>query len=158
MKKLILPILLLISTGCDFDVPLSHIATKAADPNLTGTWLGQSSDGKPIALDIQATGTDYIVTYQEDGDSLTFKGFEINADGLNLIQLELQNADSKKYLFIKYELSAKELSVYRLNTAVVSAKCQTSDELLNDIRIHLQNSFLFQNPMIFIRNETPQRN
>lgn len=148
MKKILLPIIAMLLAGCDYEIPLSQTAAGPANPELTGTWCGQSADGKPVFMEIKTSGMDYSVTYTEGSDTLSFKGFEIKAAGLSLIQLELQNADTqKKYLFAKGELTSNSLSVYRLNTEVVSAKCQTTEELLNDLTAHKQNPLLFTEPL-----------
>jgi hypothetical protein len=66
--------------------------------------------------------------------------------------LELQNAETQsKYFFVKFELTPEGLSVYRLNPDVVSAKCRTAEELINDIAVHRQNPFLFTEPIKFVR-------
>lgn len=153
MKKMLLPAILMLLAGCDYDIPLSPTASAPANPALTGTWTGQSADRKTASLKIESSGTEYNVTYSEDSDAVTFKGFEIKAAGLNLIQLELQNSDSKKYLFAKYELTPDSLTVYRLNPDVVSGKCQTPEELLNDIAVHRQNRFLFKDPLKFLKSD-----
>ena len=153
MKKFILPVILMLLAGCDYGVPLSQTATSAANPALAGTWTGQSSDGKTAALEIKTSGTDYSAAYTEDGNTITFKGFGVSAAGLNLIQLELQNADNQnKYLFVKYELTPEGLSVYRLNPEVVTAKCKTTEELLGDIAVHKQNPLLFAEPLKFTKS------
>ncbi len=153
MKKILLPVILMLLAGCDYEVPLSQTATSAANPALAGTWTGQSSEGKTAALEIKTSGTDYTATYTEDGRSIVLKGFAVSAAGLNLIQLELQNADNQnKYLFVKYELTPEGLSVYRLNSEVVSAKCKTTEELLGDITVHKQNPLLFNEPLKFTKS------
>lgn len=155
MKKILLPAILLLLVGCDYDIPLSQTASAPANPALAGTWIGQSSDGKPVSMEIKTSGTDYSVTYTEGRDSLTFKGFSISAAGLNLIQLELQNAEKQKYLFVKYELTSDGLTVYRLNPDVVSAKCQSAEEMLNDIAVHRGNPLLFKKPLVFSKPIAP---
>ncbi|NOU36419.1 MAG: hypothetical protein HOO88_06580 [Kiritimatiellaceae bacterium] len=152
MKKLILPAILLFLAGCDYDIPLSQTPSAPANPALAGKWSGQPANEKPVRIEIKTSGTDYSVIYTEGGDELTFKGFEIKAAGLNLIQLELKDAEKQKYLFAKYELTPDGLSVYRLNPEVVSAKCQTAEELLNDLAVHRNNPFLFSEPLKFTRS------
>ena len=161
MKKILLPALLMLLAGCDYEIPLSQTASSDANPALAGIWNGQSADGKTVSMEIKTSGMDYLVTYTEGSNSISFKGFEVQAAGLNLIQLELLSAGNEsqkgRYLFVKYELTSDGLSVYRLNTEVVSAKCQTSDELLNDITAHWQNPFLFTEPLKFINSIQPGR-
>jgi len=160
MNKLLLPVVLMLLAGCNYEVPLSQTASAPANPALAGTWTGQSADGKHVSMEIKISGTDYTATYTstytEGSDALTFKGFEITASGRNLIQLELQNADkdfqNNRYLFVKYELTPDGLSVYLLNTEVVSAKCQTTEELLKDIDVHRQNPLLFTEPLKFTKS------
>ncbi len=146
----------MILAGCDYEIPLSQTAASPANPALAGTWSGQSAEGKTVSLEIKTAGPDYSVVYTEGGDALTFKGFEIKAAGLNLIQMELQGTDSSdsknKYLFAKCELTPEGLSVYRLNVEVVSARCQTTAELLNDITVHRQNPRLFSEPLKFTKS------
>ena len=151
MKNLILSVILLLLAGCDYEIPLSQTASAPANPALAGTWTGQSTDGKTVSMKVETSGTEYRVIYAEGRDALTFKGFEVSTAGLNLIQLELQNGDAKKYLFSKYELTPEGLFVYRLNPEVISSKCQTSEELLNDITAHRQNPALFSEPLKFKR-------
>lgn len=156
MKKILLSVLLMLLAGCDFDVPLSRTASAPANPALAGTWDGESADGKPVSLEIKISGLDYYVTYGTSSDTLPFKGFEIKAAGLDLIQMEVQGADPQdekdKYFFVKYELTPEGLSVYRLNDNVVSAACQTAEEMLNDIAVHRNNPFLFSEPMKFTKS------
>lgn len=153
MKKLLFPVILMFFAGCDYEVPLSQTVSSAADPALDGTWTGPSEDGKTAVMKIKTSGTDYNVTYTEDGNSLFFIGFGVSAAGLNLIQLELQNADTpNKYLFVKYELTPSGLTVYRLNPEVVSAKCKNTEELLGDITVHRQNPLLFNEPLKFTKS------
>lgn len=156
MKKILFPVLLMLLAGCDFDVPLSQTASAPANPALAGTWDGESADGKPVSLEIKISGLDYYVTYGTSSDTLTFKGFEIKAAGLDLIQMEVQGADPQdekdKYFFVKYELTPEGLSVYRLNLEVVSGKCQTTEELLSDLTVHRKNPFLFTEPMKFTKS------
>ena len=155
MKKIWLPIILMLLAGCDYEVPLSQTASSAANPALAGTWTEQSTDNKPVSMEIKISGKEYSVTYTEGSNSLSFKGFEIKADKLDLIQLELlgdTEGSKNKYVFAKYELTPKGLSVYRLNNEVVSAKCQTAKELLNDINVHRQNPSLFTEPLKFTKS------
>ncbi|MDD3276544.1 MAG: hypothetical protein PHP93_05785 [Kiritimatiellales bacterium] len=152
MKNLILPVILLFLAGCDYEIPLSRTPSAPANPALTGSWTGHSSDGKPVSMEVKTSGTDYSVTYTEGSDTISFKGFEISAAGLNLIQLELQNVEKQKYLFVKYELTPDSLMIYRLNPDVVSAKCQSAKEMLNDIDVHRQNPFLFKKPLKFTKS------
>ena len=153
MKKILLSAMLLLLTGCDYEVPLSQTAASEADPALAGTWTGRSSDRKPAAMEIKTSGTGYTATYTEDGNSIILKGFGVSAAGLHLIQLELQNADHQnKYLFVKYELTPEGLAVHRLNPEVVSTKCKTTEELLGDIAVHRQNPLLFSEPLKFTRS------
>jgi hypothetical protein len=109
-------------------------------------------DDKPGALKIQTAETEYHVTYTEGGNTLTFTGFEVRAAGLELIQLKLQNTEKQAYLFVKYERTPDGLTVYRLNPEVVSAKCQTAEELGSDLTVHRQNPFLFSAPLKFSRS------
>jgi hypothetical protein len=138
--------------GCDYEVPLSQTASAPADSVLAGSWLEQNED-ELYRMNIQISENEYVVAYGEAEEApLLFKGFEVRAAGLNLIQLELQNAEKEKYLFVKYELTADRLTVYRLNPDVVSAQCQSTEELLNDIDVHRQNPFLFEEPLKFTRS------
>jgi hypothetical protein len=153
MKKLLLPVVLMLLAGCDYEIPLSQTASGPADPAIAGTWAEPSTDGNPSLLKIKTSGTNYTATYTEGSNTLTFAGFNISAAGLNLIQLELQNADSpKKYIFVKYELTPEGLTTYRLNTDVVSSKCQTADEMISDIAVHRKNPDLFTEPRKFTRS------
>lgn len=160
MKKLFLPAILILLAGCDYDVPLSQTATAPANPALAGTWIEASTNSNPVSMEIKTEGTDYSITYTETDTetdakprSYTFKGFEIHAAGMNLIQLDWQQADAaeskEQYLFAKLELTPEGLSVYRLNANVVSAECETAEELLNDIIVHKKNSSLFNAPLNF---------
>ena len=161
MKTILLPVLLMLLAGCDYEIPLSQTASSPANPKLATTWLGQSTDGQDVSIEIKISGTDYLVTYTAGSQSIVFKGFEVNVAGLHLIQLELQDTDpasqKNRYLFVKYEEDLSGLSISRLNTEVVSAKCQTSDELLNDITVHWQNPFLFTEPLKFVNAIQPSR-
>jgi hypothetical protein len=151
MKKLLLPAILILLAGCDYEVPLSQTASAPANQALAGSWSQQDGD-KQYRMNIQTSGNDYVVTYGEaEGTPLTLKGFEVSAAGLNLIQLKLQGAETATYLFVKYELTADSLSVCRLNPDVVSAKCQTAGELTADIEVHRRNPFLFSAPLRFTR-------
>ena len=155
MKKILLPIILALLAGCDYEIPLSQTASSDANPALAGAWTEQPADGNPVTMEIKISGKDYSVTYTEGSNSLSFKGFEIKAADLNLIQLELlgdTEGSKNKYVFAKYELTPKGLSVYRLNNEVVSAKCQTAKELLNDINVHRQNPSLFTEPLKFTKS------
>ncbi len=107
-------------------------------------------------MKIETAGTGYRVVYAEGSDSLIFQGFGVHADGLSLIQLELQNVNEQnRYLFAKYELTPDGLSVQRLNPEVVSAKCQSPDELRNDIAVHRKNPRLFSEPQKFSKSVQP---
>jgi len=160
MKKTLLPAMLMFLAGCDYEIPLSQTASAPADPALAGTWIEASTNSNPVSMEIKTEGMNYNITYTETDTeaetkphSYAFKGFEIHAAELNLIQLEWQQADAaeskEKYVFAKFELTPEGLSVYRLNAEVVSAKCQTSEELLADIIVHKQNSSLFNDPLKF---------
>ena len=152
MKKLILPAILLLLAGCDYEVPLGQTPAAPADPALSGTWAGQLTDEKPVSMEIKISDTDYLVIYTVGSDTLTFNGFEVKANDLNLIQLAMKDNEKTLYSFFKYSLTPEGLSVYRLNPEVVSAKCQTAEELLKDINLHRQNPFLFTEPLKFTRS------
>lgn len=152
MKKILLPFILILLTGCDFDVPLSRAPSAPADPALAGVWF-QKADQEVFTMNVQISGTDYAVTYGEVGETpLTFRGFAVKTADLELIQLELKDSGLTKYLFVKYELTPDGLSVYRLNKQVVSALCRTSEELISDIVLHKNNPFLFEEPIQFTRS------
>lgn len=158
MKNILLSVILVILAGCDYEIPLRQTASSVANPALAGTWAGQPADEETVSMKIATSGTDYFVTYTQGSNSLSFNGFEIKAADLNLIQLELRGdteGSKAKYVFAKYELTPAGLSVHRLNPNVVSAKCQTAEELLNDINVHRQNPFLFSEPLKFTKS-TPQ--
>jgi hypothetical protein len=160
MKKILLPVILMLLAGCDYETPLSQTASSEANPALAGTWIEPAADGNPVTMEIKISGKDYSVTYTEGSNSLSFKGFEIKAADLNLVQLELlgdTEGSKNKYLFVKYELNQEGLSVYRLNPEVVSAKCQTAEELLNDIATHRQDPSLFTEPLKFTASIQPGR-
>lgn len=151
MNKL-LPVIFILLAGCDFDVPISRTATVPADPALAGVWF-RKADQETFTMNIRISGTDYAVTYGEVGEaSLTFKGFAVETAALKLIQLELKDSGITKYLFVKYELTPEGLSVFRLNKQIVSALCQTSEELISDIVLHKNNPFLFEEPIKFTRS------
>jgi hypothetical protein len=152
MKKMILPAILLMLTGCDYEVPLGQTPAAPADPALSGIWAGQLTDEKPVSMQIKISGTDYLVTYTEGNNTLTFNGFEVKANDLNLIQLAMKDNAKTLYSFFKYSLTPEGLSVYRLNPEVVSAKCQTTKELMKDIELHRQNPFLFAEPLKFTKS------
>ena len=155
MKKLILPAILLLLAGCDYEVPLGQTPAALANPALAGTWAGQLMDEKPVSMEVKISGTDYLVIYTIGSDTLTFNGFEVKANDLNLIQLAMKDNEKTLYSFFKYSLTPEGLSVCRLNPEVVSAKCQTVEELLKDINLHRNNPFLFTEPLKFTRS-TPQ--
>lgn len=160
MQKVLLPVLLMLLAGCDYEVPLSQTPSAPANPALAGIWIKASTNSNPDSMEIKTAGVDYWITYTEPDTeasmSYTFKGFEIHAAGMNLIQLEWQQtyaAESKKtYIFAKLDLTPEGLSVYRLNDNVVSAACQTAEEMLNDIAVHRNNPFLFSEPMKFTKS------
>ena len=151
MKKLILLAILMILAGCDYGVPLSQTASAPANPALAGSWFQQKNADETVTMVIHISGTNYSITY----GGYCFKGFEIQVGGLNLIQLELQNDDPDEkalYLFVKYELTPDGLTYSRLNKEVVSAHCQTTEELLADIFVHWNNPSLFKNQEHFVRS------
>ncbi|MEI8206870.1 MAG: hypothetical protein WCG03_08330 [Kiritimatiellales bacterium] len=158
MKNILLSVILVLLAGCDYEIPLSQTASSDANPALAGTWAGQPADEETVSMKIATSGTDYFVTYGASSNAFCFKGFEIKAAGLSLIQLELLGAtegSKNKYVFAKYELTPSGLAVYRLNNEIVSAKCQTAEELLNDINVHRQNPSLFTEALKFTRS-SPQ--
>ena len=161
MKKVLLMIIPMLLAGCEYETPLSQTAASDANPALAGNWTGQPAGEEAVSMAITISGTDYFVTYTEGSNSISFKGFEVKAADLSLIQLELQDTDKEsqknRYLFVKYVLDQEGLSVYRLNTEVVSAKCQTSEELLRDIATHRQNPSLFTEPLKFSDSIQPGR-
>jgi hypothetical protein len=151
MKKLLIPVLMMLLAGCDYEVLLSQTPCAPANPDLAGSWLQQKTDDQVATLEIHVSGENYLVTYEGH----CFKGFEIQVGGLNLIQLEWQNKDpdtESVYLFVKYELTPDGLTYSRLNPEVVSAHCQTSAELLADLFVHWNNPSLFTNPEHFVRS------
>ncbi len=152
MKKLLLPVVLMLLAGCDYEIPLSQTPSASANPALAGTWAGQLTDEKPVSMEVKTSGTDYLVTYTEGNNTLTFRGFEIKAGGLSLIQLAMKDNEKTLYFFVKYSVDLEELSIYRLNPEVVSAKCQTTEELLSDLTVHRNNPFLFTEPLKFTRS------
>jgi hypothetical protein len=157
MKKVLLPVLLMLLAGCFYEIPLSQTAITSANPALAGTWerFPANKGEKPLSMKIETSGTDYYIRYTPEGDdSLLFKGFEISVAGLNMIQLEWLNSgkEKSKYLFVKYELTSNGLMYYFLNTDAVSSKCQSAEVLLNEISLHRQDPSLFVGPETFVRS------
>lgn len=146
----------MLLAGCDYEIPLSLTPSAPANPALAGKWNEQSTGGNPASIEIKISAKSYDVVYTNEGKALTFKGLAIKAAGLNMVQLEWQEPDAaeskNKYLFAKYELTTNSLFIYCLNPNVVSAKCQTTEEMLSDLSTHRNNPFLFKEPMIFIRS------
>lgn len=157
MKKIILPVILMLFAGCEYEVPLSQTPSAPANPALAGTWITTGTSGKdPIMMEVKTSATDYSVTYIQDNHTNYFSGFEVLVDNLNLLQLKLLTVDEKQpqklYVFAKYELTADSLAVYLINPEVVSSKCQTTEELRKDVTLHRSNPFLFNEPLKFTRS------
>lgn len=159
MKKTsFLLLVTILLTGCDYKVPATTEASSPANKELAGTWISKSDDGTSVLVDIKVSGDTYTVKYTEKSESLNFKGMNIEIDGVPLIQMELQCAGAPEnsvspYFFFKYEITPDGLLMYRVNTGVVSALCQTSEELRKSIGVHKKNTFLYQDPILFTRSQ-----
>lgn len=160
MKKLLLPLILILLAGCDYKVPLSQKPAAKTNPALAGRWIEQkdASSTNRTEVDIKVSGADYSVAYIGDGcTNFLFSGFEVESAGFKLIQLKLltdldKDQPEKVYVFIKYELTPDGLSFCQLNKNVVSSECQTMEELRGDLKVHRKNPALFTEPRKFTKS------
>ena len=159
MKTILLFVVLALLAGCEYEVPLSQKPSSKANPALAGRWIEQkdSNSTNRIEIEIKVSGNDYDVAYVENScTNFLFSGFEVKAAGFKLVQLTWQNPDKEnpktRYVFMKYELTPEGFFFRQINTAVVSAKCRTTEELLGDLKLHRKNPSLFKDPRKFVRS------
>jgi hypothetical protein len=155
MKKMFISALLLMFAGCDYEVPLRNSPSGSINQSLLGKWDEQRTDGKSAIAEVKkANDQEYRITYTSEGTTLSFQGYAVCTNGIDLLQLEWLEAEAQnskeKYLFLKVRRIPEGLLVERLNTEVVSSKCLTPDEFVESIAAHQQNPDLFTEPMKFI--------
>lgn len=146
-------ILLIAVTGCRYEIPLVAGSEIPVDREVLGTWERSDSKRDERVQVIRFTDHEYLLNYYVDDDALYMRAWLIEFDGQEYAQVEFIGTndevikeDDRKFDVIRYKLSgesAQKMSVWRLNTDVISDDIATSRHLKESITQNVENEALF---------------
>lgn len=128
-RIIIVTLLLLATTGCVSEHPVTHKHNIPIDPSILGIWKeqnnGLSNRINEELLVLKYSGTEYMVYYRKNNDHIYMRGYIVYVDDKQFVQLKvigsfnngnLSSSDTdniiKKYILASYRLIDDELSVY----------------------------------------------
>lgn len=154
MRRLLFLLLLLLTGGCKYAVPLAGNAGLALDPAVTGYWqqTGPGSTARDRhALVLRYSDDEYLVHYQADDKDLYFRGYPVNFAGKKLVQLQLIGTSTgpvspanRKYDVLRYEISGNTLSAWLLNADVIDRNIDSTASLKQAFHDQAGNPELFR--------------
>jgi len=160
-----IPALFLLSS-CDFKVPLTSKHSIGIDQAVLGSWeliaeKGQEADpsGTVTIKVYQFSETEYLIHYFEAGSSYYFRGYPINIEGVEAVQLDLLGSDEElvakddedRFHVASYEWLNGQLVIRTLNSEVVDDDISDSESLRKAFLANKDNPDLFQDPGVFKR-------
>jgi len=143
----------LLLAGCNYDVPLTAKPTRKIDARLLGDWVAVDKDSrKEEYLSVrQLDDTTYAVTFDND----IYRVFHSDFAGAAFVSVQDLNADNRKYVYFKWQLSADgaQLTLAGVSNKVVPESTKDRAALQKLIKANLSNPALFGDPLTFMRKK-----
>jgi hypothetical protein len=158
MKNFILSILcILILTSCDYKVAIVNKPNVKIDNEVVGLWLRENDNEiKEKLLILQLNKYEYFISYPSGDKTMFATGCLFKLNGKKFVQLKWFGTVEGKiqtnnhvYQYLKYRVNNDKLSIQLINTQIIDKNIKTSSELSMTIRKNINNSMLFNKPMIF---------
>lgn len=156
----------LYSTGCTYEAPLTKEHGIRIDSSVLGLWEivpdgNERTKDRERLMVLQYSDTEYLVHYPTNEDGFYFRGYPIKVGDVSCVQLQGIGTEGgpigkqQKELFhvVSYSLVNGELLVKTLNTELVDDDLKDTGALRNAFLKHKDNTELFANPGRFRRVE-----
>jgi len=144
-------VLVLFLVGCNYQVGLDHSKAKELNPNLLGRWIAQFDDEEDhieifVYMEGEEEDNDYAVAYVVGGAALLFRGYLVEVEGKDILNLQWLNKDedtTREYFIATYTIIDNVLRISSLRAEIVSPKIKSAEELEKQIRAHINDVKLF---------------
>lgn len=149
---------ILVTMGCDYQVPLTEEHTIAVDRAVLGLWEevpkgDKAPNPNERMLILRYSDTEYLIHYPTGKDGLFFRGYPIKIGGVPCVQVELVGSydgdlgkEDRKYQVIHYTLSDGILEVRTLNTDLVTRDLEDNASLRQAFLKNKDKKDLFHDP------------
>ena len=143
----------LLITGCDFEVPLTPVATRKVDARLVGDWVAAEKDGDKAELMVVRKFDD--ATYAVAVDDDIYRVYHSDFAGQPFVSVQALNSEGLGYCLYTWQLSAdgNQLTLRRVSTKVIPDKTKTGAELQKLIKANLANPQLLEKEIQFTRKK-----
>lgn len=137
--------------GCDFNVPLTKVATRNVDTRLIGNWREQSEKESDLLTVRQLDDATYIATINGDA----YRVYHSDVASRTFVTVQNLNDDERKYCYYLWELSpgGAELTLRRVNSRVVPEEVASAEAAQQLIVENLDNPKLLVDPALFVREK-----
>ena len=128
--------------GCQYDYPLVDKSVKPIDKSLLGVWESVPDEGETNAVINRAlvlpfSDNEYLIQYPvKEKDSLFFRAYLIDIDGLSCLQVQVLGTDqgpaessADTYDVVAYQKAGDLLVVDVLNPQVVKKEAGSTEAL-----------------------------
>lgn len=157
MKPKVTPLWLLAAcllfTGCDFEAPLTPVATHKVDARLVGDWVAAAKDGDKQEFMVvrKFDDTTYAVAVDDD----IYRVYHSDFAGQPFVSVQELNSSGRGYCLYTWSLSAdgNQLTLRRVDTKVIPEKTKTGAELQKLIQANLANPELLEQEIQFARKK-----
>lgn len=136
-------------SGCNYDFPLTATPTRKIEARLLGDWV--AIDKESDKVEIMHVRKFDESTYAVSMDNNIYRVFHSDFADTSLLSVQDLNADSRKYLYYAWQLSAdaSELTLKGVRAAVIPETIKTATEIQSLIKQNIGNPKLFQDALHF---------
>jgi len=144
----VLAVLVLVVTGCVYEVPLVEEKSVPIDESVLGLWQevpkeGETADPDQKMLVLKYSDTQYAVHYPTGKDGMYFRAYPIKIDGRTYVQIQLIGTkDSacidkkdRKYHVLSYKLVSGVLEISMLTVVGWPGESTVAQRLDNKMRL-----------------------
>jgi len=158
MKKLLLTIIYLLTSGCDFIIPLAATPELSIDARVVGLWERIKTDGKTERLLVLPFNErEYILSWPANTENeLLARAHLFDFSGQTLVQLQWIGTsedtvpdDGLIFQIASYSMRDDTMEIRLLNPVVTGKDFQTPADLAQAVETHLDDPAPFREAMIF---------
>lgn len=161
--KSLMIICILLTSACDFDVPLSAENAIPIDRSLLGVWFsdnGEESISDLVQIDVmEFSDNEYLIEYYQDRSSLFFRAYLIKVSDRLMLQAQLLGNEDEpvatsiieRFAVISYTLESDHVIFSKMNAGVIDKDTLNSEALREAFIEQKDNPKLFINPTKFKR-------
>lgn len=148
MKRSFLIVLVVLTVGCDYDVPITSKPTRRIDERLVGNWT--SSDGKEH-MTVRKYDDYHLIVFSDGG---LFRAYHSDLPGSALITVQDISSPDRKYFYLTWEVSGdrQTLTLRGINEKVIPRTARTSSAVVRSLKANMRNPELLLAPTTHTRD------